>query len=147
MPILLARLLGRHAEPLASLLSKDFYADLPSITAAINAQSSFNLIHLESMTKIDVFIRWRDPFAQAQFSRRQKKSIGQTTPVELFFVSAEDTVLAKLEWYRTGGFVSDRQWRDLVGVLKVQGDALDTKYLLHWASELGVPDLIKKAMG
>lgn len=142
---LVARLLGRHAEPLVARLTADFYADLPAINAAIQAQGCFNLIHLETMTKVDVFVRWRDPFGQSQFVRRQKKSVGEAAPLELYFATAEDTVLAKLEWYRKGGGVSDRQWRDLLGVLKIQAAALDKAYLVHWARELGVADLLQRA--
>jgi hypothetical protein len=143
---LLARLLGQHARLLVSQLSGEFYADLGSIQTAIETQDCFNLIHLETMTKVDVFVRWRSPFGQSQFARRQKKSVGQTAPLELFFASAEDTVLAKLDWYRQGGCVSDRQWRDLLGVLKVKASALDRSYLVHWAGELGVTHLFHRAL-
>jgi len=143
---LVARLLGRHAEPLVARLSGEFYADLPTIVAAVRDQGSFNLIHLETMTKVDVFVRWRDAFGQSQFARRQKKSVGQTSPLELFFASAEDTVLAKLDWYRKGGGVSDRQWRDLLGVLKVQAGSLDRDYLDLWAGKLDVTDLLQRAL-
>lgn len=142
---LVARLLGRHAEPLVQKLAGEFYADVPAIRSAIENQSSFNLIHLETMSKVDVFVNWRSPFGEAQFSRRQKKSVGQGAPIELYFASAEDTVLAKLQWYRKGGEVSDRQWRDLLGVLKVQGKALDGDYLEQWADKLGVKDLLHRA--
>jgi hypothetical protein len=143
---LIARLLGRHAKPLVEKVSKEFYADLPAVEAAIQTQGSFNLIHLETITKVDVFVRWRDPFGQSQLARRQKKSVGQASPLDLFFASAEDTVLAKLEWYRKGGGVSDKQWRDLLGVLKVQGETLDRAYLTEWAGKLEVADLLTRAL-
>jgi hypothetical protein len=144
---LVARLFGRQAEPLARRLGGEFYVDPASITAAIQREGCFNLIHLETMTKVDVFIRWRTPFGRSQFARRQRKSVGQATPLQLYVASPEDTVLAKLEWYRKGGEVSDRQWRDSLGVLKVQASTLDLPYLVHWASELGVTDLLHRALG
>jgi hypothetical protein len=143
---LVARLFGRHAKPLVQRLGKEFYADLLTIEAAIKRQGSFNLIHLETVTKVDVFVRWRDAFGQSQFARRQKKTVGVQPPQELYFASAEDTVLAKLEWYRKGACVSDRQWRDLVGVLKVQEGTLDQAYLAAWAEKLGVADLLARAL-
>jgi hypothetical protein len=60
--------------------------------------------------------------------------------------SAEDAVLAKLEWYRMGGEVSERQWNDLLGILKVQGTALDLPYVRHWAADLQVTDLLERAL-
>jgi hypothetical protein len=143
---LVARLYERHAGPLVERLTDEFYAHLPGIVSAIQTQGCFNLIHLETVTKVDVFVRWRDPFAQSQFARRQRKSVGQSSPLELFFASAEDTILAKLDWYRKGGCVSDRQWRDLLGVLKVQGEALDQVYLKDWANRLGLADLLERAL-
>lgn len=142
---LVARLFGRDAEGLVNRLSSDFYADLPAIQRAILDQASFNLIHLPTMTKVDVFVSWRSPFAQSQFSRRQRKLVGESPPLELFFASAEDTILAKLEWFQKGGEVSDRQWRDILGVLKVQGERIDRTYLTRWASELRLTDLLHRA--
>ena len=72
--------------------------------------------------------------------------MGESASLELYFASAEDTVLAKLEWYRKGGEVSDRQWRDLLGVLKVQAGRLDGDYLTQWASQLSVTDLLRRAL-
>src|SRR5688572_16438940 len=85
---LIARLFGRHAEPLAQRLAGEFYADALTIRTAIDNQTCFNLIHLQSMTKVDVFVRWRDPFGQSQLARRQRKSVGESAPLELYFASA-----------------------------------------------------------
>jgi hypothetical protein len=143
---LLARVLGRHVQPLADALSGEFYLDRAAVLSAIERQGSFNLIHLESMSKVDVFVSWRTPFAQSQFARRKKVIVGESQGPELFFATPEDTILAKLEWFKKGGGVSDRQWRDILGVIKVQGKRLDGDYLLRWGSELGLGDLLEKAL-
>ena len=143
---LIAKLLARNVQALLEGLGSDFYGDSGSMLQAIERQSCFNLIHLATMTKVDVFVSWRSPFAQSQFSRRRRKVIGESSPVELFFASPEDTIIAKLDWYRLGGGISDRQWRDLLGVLKIQGTRLDRSYLEHWAAELGLEDLLRRAM-
>ena len=143
---LIARLFGRHIELLIEILASEFYTDLPAITAAVQNQGSFNLIHLETATKVDVFVRWRDEFGQSQLERRRRMSVGESPPLDFYFASPEDTVLAKLEWYCKGGGVSDRQWRDLLGVLKVQGPTLDQNYLNEWARKLKVENLLVRAL-
>jgi hypothetical protein len=62
------------------------------------------------------------------------------------FASPEDTVLAKLEWYRLGGEVSERQWRDVLGVLRARGSQLDLEYMRKWAGELHVGDLLERGL-
>jgi len=69
---LIARLLARQAGPLVEKLAGEFYVELEAVLAAVRTQGSFNLIHLENMTKVDVFVRWRSTFAQSQFARRQR---------------------------------------------------------------------------
>jgi hypothetical protein len=143
---LVAAVLGKHVAPLAERLKDQFYVDEPMMLRAITAQSSFNLIHLPTMLKVDVFVSWRSEFAQSELGRRIRASISREVPLEVFLASPEDIILAKLDWYRQGGGTSDRQWRDVLGVLKVQGERLDRAYLREWAARLNVADLLRHAL-
>lgn len=131
---------------LVAALGEDFYADDQMIRGAIEHRGSFNLIHLTTMFKVDVFIRKDRPFDQMQFERRVEQIIATEPEQKAFITSAEDIILAKLEWYRLGNEISDRQWRDILGVLKVQAGWLDTDYLRQWADELGIGDLLQRAL-
>ena len=64
----------------------------------------------------------------------------------LRFASAEDTLLHKLVWYERGHRVSDRQWGDVIGLIRVQAENLDVEYLRHWAAPLGVAELLGFAL-
>ena len=61
-------------------------------------------------------------------------------------ISAEDTILAKLRWYRAGGEVSDRQWRDIAGIFAASGEHLDHAYIERWARAMGLMDLYERAL-
>ena len=131
--------------PFALALGEAFYADVEMMRAATRQHSSFNLIHLDTMFKVDIFIARPRDFDRAQLDRRQSHLLSENPERRAYVASAEDTVLSKLEWYRLGGEVSDRQWRDALGVLKVQGERLDLKYMRRMAAELGVADLLSRA--
>jgi len=127
-------------------LQEQFYVDEMVVANAIQRHTSFNLIHLETMFKVDIFIPKERPFDQAQLARRQAHKVATDPERTAYVASAEDTILAKLEWYRLGGEQSERQWRDIRGVVQVQGDRLDYEYVSQQAAVLGVTDLWQKML-
>ena len=143
---LVADLRLEHAEPLARALGGTFYVDAESIREAVLHQRSFNVIHLETMFKVDVFVVKKRPFHHSQMERRTAQVIATDPDRTAYVATAEDTILAKLEWYRLGGDVSERQWCDVLGVMKVQADRLDLAYLRQWAVQLNISDLLERAI-
>jgi len=135
-----------HIQPLVAALSKEFYADDEMMRDAIEHHSSFNLIHYETAFKVDIFIRKLRAFDHMQLKRRRTSVIATDPEQSVYIVSPEDIVLAKLEWYRLGGEVSDRQWRDILGVLKTRAGELDLAYLRKWADELKISDLLERVL-
>ncbi|MBC8229537.1 hypothetical protein H8E77_08325 [bacterium] len=142
---LIANLDQHHVEPLVRNLESEYYIDAGMITDAIRRHSSFNIIHLETMIKVDVFVLKEQPYHQKTFERKRIDTLDEESARGFYFASPEDIILNKLEWYRMGGEVSERQWLDVLGVLKVQRDLLDTEYLRYWASELKLSDLLNQA--
>jgi len=143
---LVAALRLEHAGPLAQALGDAFYADAEMMRDAVRHHSSFNVIHLETMFKVDVFVAKPRAFDRSQLARRQSHLLSEDPERHAYVTSAEDIVLSKLEWYRMAGGVSDRQWRDVLGVLKVQGERLDHGYMRCMAAELQVTDLLERAL-
>lgn len=135
-----------HIEPFVSALRDEFYLDEEMIAEAVRCHGSFNLIHRDSMFKVDVFIPRPRPFLRSQLDRAQRQTFTFDTTVGAKFASPEDTVLAKLERCRIGGEVAERQWRDILGVLKIRAGELDLGYLRRWAEALNVSDLLERAL-
>ncbi len=98
------------------------------------------------MLKIDIFVLKNTPYDRKAFDRRQKDTLDEEQELEFYLASAEDIILSKLAWFRMGGGVSETQWNDVLGVLKVQQDALDMDYLRHWAAELNLTGLFGQAL-
>jgi hypothetical protein len=143
---LVADLRAGHAEPLAGSLGDAFYADLDTIQDAILRRSSFNVIHLATAFKVDVFVCRDQPYDREQLRRRTPRLVGREPGRTAYFATVEDTVLSKLVWYRSGGDVSQRQWADVLGMLRVQGGGVDHEYLRTWAEELGLEGLLERAV-
>lgn len=142
---LVADLRANHLQPFLRRIEGAFYVSPERAQAAVRRRSSFNLIHLETMIKVDLFVLPETPLARQEMARRQVLPIPGEPEARLQIASPEDTILQKLLWYRKGGEVSERQWNDVLGVMKVQGEALDLTYLQEWAERSGIEDLLARA--
>lgn len=125
-------------------LGPEFELDLDMLRDAVQHARSANAFYLPFVTKIDLFGRGYEPFDESEFSRR-RPIVVRPPSRSLFIKSPEDTVLRKLLWYREGGEVSERQWRDVVSVLRISGGEMSSDYLDAWASPIGVSDLLRRA--
>ena len=142
---IIAALRLEHVAPLVQGLGAGFYVDIDSVREAVVRRASFNVIHLTTMFKVDVFVSRERSFERSEFARRRRTAFA-TDPERIVYVAApEDVILAKLEWYREGGEVSDRQWTDVLGVLKAQEASLDLGYLTRFAEQLQVRELLEVA--
>ena len=140
-------LTSAHIKNLVEILKNEFYADEDMIREAVDNRSSFNLIHLETMLKVDVFVVKSRSYDREALQRRKKDTLdeGEGAP-EVYLASPEDVVLSKLDWFDQGGRGSEKQWNDVLGVLMVQKGRLDLEYLEHWAGQLSLLDLLRKAL-
>ena len=136
----------KHVAPLVEALKSEYYIDAGMIREAIDRRSCFNLIHLATSFKVDVFVIKNRPYDREALKRIEQRTMqGESTSLHFFFASAEDILLAKLEWFRIGDEISERQWSDIAAIVRNQFERLDRSYLRHWATELGVADLLAKA--
>ncbi len=132
--------------PLVRAIESSFYVDEDRVREAVERRSSFNVIFLKTMFKVDIFVLPAGPLAREEMRRRKRVVLDDASGSTIDIASAEDTVLQKLAWYQKGGGVSEQQWKDLLGVLKVCGTRLDFSYLRRWAAHLGVEDLLAQAL-
>lgn len=142
---IVAELEADHVEPLVKVLHELYYIPVDRLQSAVRHRSSCNFIHLATMFKIDLFVSKRRDFDRQAAARARPESVDAQVGAPQFPVaSPEDTVLSKLEWFRLGGETSERQWWDIVGVLRVT--AVDREHLERWAAALGVSDLLARAL-
>lgn len=130
---------------LADQIRSRFYLDEERMHHAVERKTSFNVIDLTSGFKVDLFIKGDGEFDELELRRSVPTELPQPGGRRVPIKSAEDIVLRKLQWYKEGGEVSDRQWNDVLGILRVQEDRLDAAYLDRWAGPLGVERLLAKA--
>lgn len=141
------RISASQLAPLLAALEPDFYVSEDAARDAIDGNASFNLIHLESVLKVDLFVLGDNLLDRRQLERRVRVQVHDDPPCELWIGSAEDQILRKLTWYEAGGRVSDRQWRDVLGIIAVQRERLDMDSLRALAKELGLGELLDRGLG
>jgi len=133
-----------HVVPLVTALGDGFYVDADAVREAIDAGTSFNAIHLASSVKVDVFVAGGDAFEADRLASAVEVSYGPNPEDRLRLDAPTHLLLRKLEWYRRGGEVSERQWRDVEAIVTAQGERLDRNVLERWATPLGVKDLVER---
>jgi hypothetical protein len=133
-----------HVDPFIAALAQEFYVDEAAVRRAIRHRSSASLIHQATQLKVDLFIAGGTPLDEQQIARRMSVNVGPGRTIHIH--PPEDILLQKLRWYNAGGEVSDRQWRDILGIIRVQGRALDRAYLHANAPVLGVSALLDRAL-
>jgi hypothetical protein len=143
---IVADLSDKHVIRFVNMLRQDFYIDIHMVREAIQKKETFNIIHLETMFKVDIFILKGDDFSKEEFKRRKEEVLIESPQRSVFVATPEDIILHKLTWFKAGGGVSDRQWNDVINTIKVQGERLDLEYLKTWANRLSVLDLLENAL-
>lgn len=134
------------AKKLFILLRPDYYISEDETYQALKNHTSFNVIHIESCFKINVFVSRDTAFEKQILLRRRAVKLGENIQKPLAIVSPEDIVLLKLIQFAESGQTSENQWFDILGVLSVQAGRLDNDYLNKWSAELGLNEILKKAL-
>ncbi len=135
-----------QVESLVKAFESEFYIDADMIQDAIKYSSSFNIIYLETMFKVDIFVLKNDLASQDEMNRRQPYQDSEDSQLAFFVSSAEDIIIQKLHWFQLGGRTSERQWNDILGVFQVQKETLDYSYLQKGAKIKGVGELLEQAI-
>ncbi len=134
-----------RVKDLVHAFEAEYYVSETAAADAVMRHTSFNVIHLVTMFKVDLFVKGSRRLTESQMGRRMQATVG-SPPTAVYMSSPEDTILCKLDWYRKGGGVSDIQWRDVVGVIKQQGPRLDLAFMRDVASSEGLDELLDRAL-
>lgn len=140
-----AAIRAEQVHALCQAFAANWYVAEEAVAEAVRTESSFNFIHLATMTKLDVFLLGSKPQAGLELLRSQRIALDDSG-IGLDVASAEDTVVHKLRWYRLGNEISAQQWKDVLGILRVQQGRLDGQYLQETAEIHGVADLLTRVL-
>lgn len=126
---------------------QDYYLSESAVREAVDRKSCFNLIHLPTSYKVDIFISRGRAFDRQSMARATLETLGELRTVTVPIASAEDSIISKLEWYRKTNETSERQWDDVSRLMRLLGSTIDRSYLREAAESVGVEDLLDRLLG
>jgi hypothetical protein len=143
---LLCELDEANIQPLLKSLGDSYYASEPAIRDAVRRKSCFNLIHLATSFKVDIFVSQRRTFDSQAIDRANFVRLAREVDLQVPMASPEDIIVVKLEWYRLGGETSERQWNDVSRLMKMLNANIDHEYLKSTSEAVGVRDLFERLL-
>jgi hypothetical protein len=143
---IIADLQAEHVPAIVAALRDAFYLDETAIRDAVQRRATFNVIHLNTMFKVDVFVAGDQPSTRRELERRRPFTLELDPPEAVMVASPEDVIVQKLSWFRLGDHISERQWDDAMNVLGVRGKHLDRDYMRELAAEMEVSDLLARLL-
>lgn len=143
---LIAELREEQILPFVNSFGDEFYLSDTAMRDAVKRRSCFNLIHLPSSFKVDIFVSRGRPFDEGAMSRARLETLGESKSVQVPIASAEDIVISKLEWFRLTNETSERQWEDVSRLLRLLGDDADIPYLRRVSTSVNVGDLLERVL-
>ena len=143
---LVCELQADQIQEFVSRFGTDFYLSEPAVRDAVRRKSCFNLIHIATSFKVDVFVSRERPFDKASMRRATLEHLGESQTIDVPIATAEDSIISKLEWYRKTNETSERQWDDVTRLMALLGDTADIDYLREQAESTGVSDLLTRLL-
>jgi hypothetical protein len=143
---LVCNLAIHQVAPFVAACGDDFYVSETAARNAVERRSCFNLIHLPTAYKVDVFVTRGRPFDHAAMERAAPQPIGEDDSLTVPVATAEDSIISKLDWFRLGNESSERQWSDVSRLVALLGDSLDASYMRRMAESVGVSDLLERLL-
>ena len=141
---LVCELAADQIEAFVACFGEEFYVSESAIRDAVRRKSCFNLIHLPTSFKVDVFVSRQRQFDLESMRRATPECLGRDRTVEVPIATAEDAIISKLEWYRKTDETSERQWDDVTRLITLLGTTADLDYLRTAAESVAVGDLLER---
>lgn len=129
-----------------AVFGDEFYVSEPAVRQAVERRSCFNLVHLPTAWKVDVFVSRGRLFDEAAMARAVARRLAADDPLEVPVATIEDSIVAKLEWFRAGDESSQRQWDDVSRLVALHGPALDLDHMRRMAESVGVGSLLERLL-